>query len=1290
MPCSAYLPNHMLHPGCQPQDRSTKKQELPRPAAWFEKPRSPPSQAVFRKSGKSAHPRSLKNAKKNLTGPQKVEIVKSIWQANMPLLHSNAPVEAAINYLHKNNSSRMACTRFEPLKMKSQYNERGLRTMSLCGESVRSAGLRETSAVKSGVFPEKMSLAPKDKPGQSRCPDVHNTPRKWPERKASKIKVAELQLSKTNIGSMSPVSALHEQVWSSSPLDKVSAMATHPAVISPLSINSPQPSQSATSKFNQSPVLDRSWNSPYQNSPRSGPGMSTAASSAGWTPNINSSEPSRNSFEVFPDAIFPVKTVNGVSPTKRYDLISPVSAGVFDDSPRLKRNPTFRKQLSIRESKMKPLPPAPDMPVAPLVIRRQTPLGLEPVFLPQKPQPSDLDSLDEAFRRSGLLEDSCSDPHSPSLREATEQLEKQLCRMSSTASFGNSVLVQSPEFSNPSHAASKDKDPSNSPFQGSLCAVEQAHAKSSATQAPHPNRLSECASANKESDPYIAAKQFALRRSATLSAQNLRKTQRYSQLKHHHSCGSISEASRSNFPDFRNSSPHRTPTFTRELNRSPSISKEKAGTASYARLRLPRIRTTELPSESPRRRASLSIVVESASEGDILRTDAMNERVLSLTTDNLWAELSSSHVQKSQDGLQTPKVQSPDTQSPSEQANLFSNLIELFSASCTPSRASGVQEQVINDVPVAAAEEIVLRILQSVDTLEDLFNLAVLNRAFYTIFKKHELPLIKRTLFRMSPAAWELREMSTPWEDDDYDVGIVDRPVPEYTPNLYIRHYMRDLCTMVSLKWLMLVRCESLLRPETVRALAGQDEERSVEVDDAFWRVWTFCRLFGCGKGREEDITAQADWLSGGSHAQSANRKSSAVITCPLAVDSVLFDPPEGFALGNEGGLTATQLYDMMEIWTCLGVLVQVFHGKHDEARQYGVFDDADVKVGDVAEEDHLLVEGWTQYLLTLGPSAILTLSSLNPDTPIETMFARAQSLGWTKWTSPTKAKSGSDRSFLKEAISRVYDNQLVRGEMSLRFHTPQIAQSRSQHASRQSSQKRSRSYSAGASISRQRRREFAAELRRRKQETKEQAENSKSTPAVEERPISNFQEVIRRLNGSLTNPQSELSTPKPSQSPPPAPTKPTENITTTASRVNITARSLAPVEVASQSRHPSPAPRRKRSRTPPPGFVDPADRALNKLVHELGFSEEDAKWALKCTDTGESLDVEAAINLLLPKVGTNGAVAGCSRSSAAGENTQSPLSPLPPPPLYQNVDTTFQINMADTDPSHMPTWRWA
>lgn len=54
----------------------------------------------------------------------------------------------------------------------------------------------------------------------------------------------------------------------------------------------------------------------------------------------------------------------------------------------------------------------------------------------------------------------------------------------------------------------------------------------------------------------------------------------------------------------------------------------------------------------------------------------------------------------------------------------------------------------------------------------------------------------------------------------------------------------------------------------------------------------------------------------------------------------------------------------------------------------------------------------------------------------------------------------------------------------------------------------------------------------------------------------------------------------------------------------------------------------------PPPApaqvqVLDPADRAICMITQDLGFDEADAKWALKITDTGEGLDVDAAVALL-------------------------------------------------------------
>ena len=251
-----------------------------------------------------------------------------------------------------------------------------------------------------------------------------------------------------------------------------------------------------------------------------------------------------------------------------------------------------------------------------------------------------------------------------------------------------------------------------------------------------------------------------------------------------------------------------------------------------------------------------------------------------------------------------------------------------------------------------AAEQVLLRILENLDNLQDLFATATVSRGFYRTFKRHELPLMKNALYGMSPAAWELREMSSPYPG----LNAADNSSPrlDYDPTLYLQHYMRDMYTMIALKSMILIHCESFLRSDTITALAGGETERASQIDDAFWRVWTFCQIFGCGSNREHDIAGQMDWLRGGVQAryqarQAANGKSKA------DRNSIIYNSPTSFGKGNAGGLSAEELYDMTEIWTCLGVLVRGFQGKRKEARDFGIFENADITSGDVEAEDAAL-----------------------------------------------------------------------------------------------------------------------------------------------------------------------------------------------------------------------------------------------------------------------------------------------------------------------------------------------
>lgn len=167
-------------------------------------------------------------------------------------------------------------------------------------------------------------------------------------------------------------------------------------------------------------------------------------------------------------------------------------------------------------------------------------------------------------------------------------------------------------------------------------------------------------------------------------------------------------------------------------------------------------------------------------------------------------------------------------------------------------------------------------------------------------------------------------------------------------------------------------------------------------------------------------VLDQIDWLQGGQAAAARRCVCSASITDPFVVDCVLWEPPVGFGLGNQDGLSLEQLYDMAELWTCLGVLLQPLHGKCTEARKFGVYECHAVPAGDVVKEEAILEE-WTAYVLSLGPLAVLSLSSISAVLTTEATFEKAQDIGLTRWELPEP--NSSRRSFLKEAVSRAFSS---------------------------------------------------------------------------------------------------------------------------------------------------------------------------------------------------------------------------------------------------------------------------
>ncbi|KAJ4381101.1 hypothetical protein N0V86_003448 [Didymella sp. IMI 355093] len=340
------------------------------------------------------------------------------------------------------------------------------------------------------------------------------------------------------------------------------------------------------------------------------------------------------------------------------------------------------------------------------------------------------------------------------------------------------------------------------------------------------------------------------------------------------------------------------------------------------------------------------------------------------------------------------------------------------------------------------AEKVLHKILQSVDHYDDLFALAQVNSGFFRVFKRNELDLIKSVLLKTSPAAWEFREIAFPGHDLLHDEDLeMTRPFEEYTPTSYLHLQAKDTDILRNIKLEIYEKCQSFVRPEMSVALIDEFAPNAARVDDALWRIWTFCKIFGSGKGREDDVVAQQDWLRGGVQVHQPACTFSVMSTDFM--NDTLIGAPDCFAKGNEGGLSAEQLFDMMELWNCLGVLLQGFQSRTAEARKFGIYDDTEIRGGDIDGEEMLLDE-WCHYLLSFGLATVLVLTHPCRENN-GVAFTLADARGLTKWKPPVHGSS--KRSFLKEAASRVYEDKLahVYAESSTRELQRQMSKQRIQ-----------------------------------------------------------------------------------------------------------------------------------------------------------------------------------------------------------------------------------------------------
>ncbi|EME50096.1 hypothetical protein DOTSEDRAFT_68835 [Dothistroma septosporum NZE10] len=489
----------------------------------------------------------------------------------------------------------------------------------------------------------------------------------------------------------------------------------------------------------------------------------------------------------------------------------------------------------------------------------------------------------------------------------------------------------------------------------------------------------------------------------------------------------------------------------------------------------------------------------------------------------------------------------------------------------------------ISEVPSNSAENVLLNILASLSSLDDLFDTAIINKGMYRVYKENEMDLIRTVAHNESAAAWEFREWCPPERNIHGTDSSKASSQLEHTPLSYMRCHRRDLGVIESLKGLILQRCQTFIRRETIFALSTPSHPNAGRFNDAFWRIGSFCQIFGSQKGREDDITGQIDWLKGGLLANNQGCVATVNTNLDFDMGSVLLNPPDHFARSNAGGLYATQLYDMTELWTCMMVLLHGYSGRVEQARLFGIFADCtDLVEGDI-EKENLVLEEWLAYLMTLGPAVVLEMAAW-ADQPYPAGFELAKENGWTTWTPPIY--TGSRVNFLKEPVAKTYEEQVAFAK--LRMQDP-IAMEQKER-------------------SRQRVASLAAEIRLRRQSSE-----YKRLPLIDmnsERPMSMYS---RRSVHVAANHSRHSSSSKHLPPIPPAP-------------ISQNAASLW----ASPVRKISPIVEQQMSLR---GIAANTSEAAVARIVELGFTEGQAKNALRMTDMGDGIRLDRAVELLIRRV---------------------------------------------------------
>ncbi|KAG9751500.1 hypothetical protein KCU59_g2314, partial [Aureobasidium melanogenum] len=312
-------------------------------------------------------------------------------------------------------------------------------------------------------------------------------------------------------------------------------------------------------------------------------------------------------------------------------------------------------------------------------------------------------------------------------------------------------------------------------------------------------------------------------------------------------------------------------------------------------------------------------------------------------------------------------------------------------------------------------ETVCLGIMACATSFEDLKSLSMVNKITRRCSEDNKLKLLKSVLFNVSSPAWELRELSPFPFGNFMPTDFLENT--EISPSAYMSCVKHDRAIVHELKTVIAAKCQSFIRPETISSLTT---EGSTRFEDALYRIWSFCKIFGCDRGRENDLKGQIDWLKGGILAHQKGCAATLSFSPEFEIDGILLNAPDHFAAGNGCGLSAEQLYDMSEMWECLHSLIRSYEEVTSKAQSCGIFRHTSGGSLDPIVQGRV-VEEWVAYILSLGPSVVLELTRFD-DTSAGLDFAQLND--WTDWTPPQSGMTR--RRFFREPVSQLYEERLL------------------------------------------------------------------------------------------------------------------------------------------------------------------------------------------------------------------------------------------------------------------------